>query len=417
LTPPRTARLLLTLLATASIAATPLAQAWADPRTAGLRPDPTSDEGGLWGQSDKAEAAARSKAELNKDPALTGYVQGVACKVAAEYCKDIRVYVMDRPFFNASMAPNGYMEVWSGLMLRARSESELAFVLGHESSHYSHGHSLAAWRAMKSRANTATVLSAVVMVAGVAAGAGTAGNTINSIMDAANAVSDILYLAAIASFFAFSREQESEADRLGLEAAVKAGYDPAAGAAIWRSLTEETASSDFEKTRRQQTSGSIFASHPVTSDRIAALDKLAAGRPAPAGSDRARYRAAIRPFIGVWLKDDLRRRDYGQTLHLINRMAADGEDLGVLGFYKGETYRRRRLEGDQALAMAAYLDAAKQPDAPVATWRELGDLQMKAGQADQARASYDTYLAKAPTAQDRWIVEANLKKLTGASGT
>ena len=414
---PGRARLALALLAASAITAAPLTNAWAQ-RVAGGRPDPATEAGGLWGQSDKAEAVARTKAELNKDPALTGYVRGVACKVAADYCGDIRVYVMDRPFFNAAMAPNGYMEVWSGLLLRARDEAELAFVLGHETSHFAHDHSLMAWRAAKVRANTAMAISAVIMVAGAAAGAqASSPSSAQSVMDAASALSDVVYLAALASLFSFSREQESEADRLGFERATAAGYDPAAAAALWRSLVAETAASDFEKTRRQATTASIFATHPLSTERIAALDARARAGGAEGDAGRARYRAAIRPHLTAWLRDDLRRRDYGETLHLIARLAEDGEDLGVLKFHEGEVYRRRRGEGDQDRALAAYIAASANADAPVAAWREVGDLQVRAGAPDKARAAYETYLAKAPDAQDRWIVEASLKKLTGTSGS
>lgn len=412
-------RLALALLAASSLVAAPVSAALAQARSAGLRPDATTDEGGLWSASDKAEEAAKTKAELDADPALTGYVRGVACKVAAEYCGDVRVYVMDRPFFNAQMAPNGYMEVWSGLLLRATDEAELAFVLGHETSHFVHHHSLNAWRAAKARTNAAMALSVVVAAAGAAAGAGAGGaSAAQSINNSVNALVDVIYLAAIASLFSFSRDQEMAADQLGFERAAAAGYDPTAGVDLWRALQAETASSDFPKVRSEETRASIFSTHPVTSERVAALETLARGRPAATtDSGRARYRAAIRPHLADWLKDELRRRDYGQTLHLIDRLAADGEDPGVLQFYKGEAFRRRRGDGDGALALEAYLAASRSPDAPVAVWRELGDLQLKAGQTGPARTSYETYLAKAPSAQDRWLVEANLKKLVGTSGS
>lgn len=412
-------RRLTALLAASTLLTANIAQAVElGPRSAGLRPAESTDEGGLWAASDKAEATAKTKAELNTDPALTAYIRGVACKVASAYCNDVRVYVMDRPFFNAQMAPNGYMEVWSGLLLRATDEAELAFVLGHETSHFSHQHSLNAHRTAKARSNAVMALSVAVAVAGAAAGANSgSASAARSINDAAGAVVDVIYLAAVASLFAFSREQEEEADELGAELAVKAGYEARAGADLWRALQAETAASDFPKVRKQQTIASIFSTHPVTDDRIAALDALAKASPPGGDAGRERYRAAIRPHLGAWLKDDLRRRDYGQTLHLIERLAADGEDLGVLGFYKGEAYRRRRGEGDAVLAQAAYQAASAQTDAPAAVWRELGDLQLKAGQSDSAQQSYTAYLTKAPEAQDRWLVEANLKKLTGNSGT
>jgi predicted Zn-dependent protease len=105
-------------------------------------PDAKSDEAGLWYAADKAEQGARESGDLDTDSALNAYVRGVECKVAPEYCGEMRIYVMDRPIFNSMAAPNGYVEVWSGLLLRARNEAELAFILGHETTHYGMNHAV-----------------------------------------------------------------------------------------------------------------------------------------------------------------------------------------------------------------------------------------------------------------------------------
>lgn len=383
---------------------------------AGARPDMATDEGGLWEVSDKAEKVARQSAELDRDPALNAYVRDVACKVARDHCADIRVYVLDRPFFNASMAPNGYTEVWSGALLRATDEAELAFILGHEVSHFDQNHSLLAWRRQKSTANAMMVLSVGMAVAGAAAAAGAPTyDSARSITDATRGLIDVVYLAGMASLFGFSRENELEADRLGLRRAVQAGYAPSAASETWRGRTGENQASDFKRVRAAGVRTNIFASHPVDAERLAALQAETAALPSGGELGRARHRAAIRPHLSAWLRDDLRRRDFGQTLYLVERLAAGGEDLGVLNFYRGEAYRQRRAEGDLALARAAYLTAAAYPDAPVAVWRELGDLRRKEGDLAGARVAYETYLTRASDAEDAWIVQDSLNSLK--SGT
>lgn len=387
-------------------------------RLAGARPAADTLEGGMWSAMDKAEMQARASAELNPDPALAEYVRGVACKVAAEYCGDIRVYVMDRAAFNATMAPNGYMEVWSGLLLRATNEAELAFVLGHEASHFVQNHSVKSFQAMKTRANTAMALSVGVAIAGAVVGVQTGTTTgAQNAADIASVVGDIIYLGAVASYFSFSREQESEADALGFQRAAAAGYTPTSGAAIWRAKIAEGEASDFPRKRKQQSRSNIFDSHPVSAERIEALEALAKDAKADGEDGRARYRAAIRPHLPAWLRDELRRKDFGESLNLIERLAANGEDLGVLNFYRGEAYRLRRGEGDAVLAKAAYEAAVAHPDAPPAAWRELGEANRAAGDKLKARMAFEQYLAAAPQAQDRWLVEASLKKLTEGAGT
>lgn len=366
----------------------------AAPRPPNLKPDVKTDEGGLWLMSERAENGAKASGELEADPAMTAYLKAMACKLAPEYCGEMRLYVMDRPYFNASMAPNGYMEVWSGLLLRAEDESEVAFVLGHEITHFSENHSVKLWRTLRARSNAAFVFSVVAAAAGIPI------------------VGNLAYLGAIASAMKFSRTEETEADALGFQRATAAGYDPSAGSALWRYLVDETAQSDFDKTRKALARGSIFADHPITVERIAALDGMAKGLPAGRAADRKAYRAMIRPHLGEWLREDLRRRDYGESLYLIGRLSKLGEDMGLLNYYRGEALRLRRGAGDDVNARGAYELAVTFDDAPPAAWRELGDLYVKNGDKAKAKAAYEGYLAHAPDAQDRWLVEASLKKLS-----
>ena len=171
--------------------------ALAQQRAPGLAPEMDTAEGGLWSASETAERLARRSPELNTEPGLNAYVKGVACEIAPEYCGDIRIYVMDRPAFNAQMAPNGYMEVWSGLMLRAETEAELAFVLGHEIGHFAENHSIEQWNALKARLGVAMAIGAV-------AGAAGAYYAVDL-----SALGNLAYLGAIAMTFNYSRNQET----------------------------------------------------------------------------------------------------------------------------------------------------------------------------------------------------------------
>ena len=387
-----------------------------------LTPDPSTPEAGIWSLSDKAEAHVKGSADVDSDPELNAYVRSVLCKVAPEYCSDLRVYVLDRPVFNAAAAPNGYVEVNSGLLLRAQTEDQLAFVLSHEVTHFARNHTLARWQSAK---NTATALmvfqlgvaavAAGAMYSSAASGAPGSANTINSISQTAQAVSDLIYLAGIAAYFGFNREEEGEADRLGFGRASAGGYRGRESVDLWQNLIAETQASDFPSVRKSEARGSMFNTHPLTAERISALRTLAsdAGAAPDMGALRA-YRGHIRGHLGQWLRDDLRRRDYGQTLHLIGRLEGLGEDLGVLEFYRGEALRQRRNDGDALLAVAAYKAATTHPDAPPATWRQLGDAARKAGDAATARQAFQDYLAHAPEAEDRWIVEASLKSMQAA---
>ncbi|ESQ80622.1 M48 family metallopeptidase [Asticcacaulis sp. YBE204] len=391
-------------------------------RTPGQKPVAGTLEFSIWEETAKTERSARTSGERNHDAALNAYVQSVLTRVAGEHTGDLRLYVMDRPFFNASMAPNGYTEVWTGLLLRAQTEDELAFVLGHEFAHYRRSHSIKTFETVKSNQNAAAAASLVIGVigAGAAANAGTY-SAARDISNITGGLIDAVYLGSIAAFFAYSRENENEADRLGDEYAFKSGYDPHAGVRIWAFVIDETAASDFEKTRRRGGRINVFGSHPLEAERVAALSQQADGLDkSPDTEDeqkakRVAYRDKIRPYLAGWLKDDLRRQDYGQTLFVISRLSLDEQDQGLLSFYAGEAYRLRAKDnlGSQDLLAAAnaYTRAATFADAPAATQRQLGEVYRRMGRKADAIAAFEAYLKANPSAEDAWMVEDQLKGL------
>ncbi|HVE54757.1 MAG TPA: M48 family metalloprotease, partial [Ramlibacter sp.] len=100
------------------------------------RPALDTDEGGLWALMDREETRLRRSPLVVRDEALTKYLRDLVCSLGGEHCTDVRVHVVRTAQFNASMAPNGSMQVWSGLLLRVDNEAQLAAVLGHELGHY-----------------------------------------------------------------------------------------------------------------------------------------------------------------------------------------------------------------------------------------------------------------------------------------
>ena len=100
------------------------------------RPNCTGDEGGLWAMMDREETRLRRSPFRMRNVELDKYLSGIACQLAADHCPDIRVYAMRTPYFNASMAPNGMLQIWSGLLLRMENEAQLAAIVAHEIGHY-----------------------------------------------------------------------------------------------------------------------------------------------------------------------------------------------------------------------------------------------------------------------------------------
>ncbi|HEV8642333.1 MAG TPA: tetratricopeptide repeat protein [Methylomirabilota bacterium] len=368
----------------------------------GERPPLHTDEGDLWMEMDRLEQQLRTSGVLVRDADLTSYVRDAACRVAGPRCEDIRVYVVRSPGFNASMAPNGMMQVWTGLLLRVQNEAELAYVLGHEIGHYVRRHSLQAWRDARSKANVVSFLSLTVGLAGAVVGGGAVGSAAAGGSDLAGR------FAALASMNAFSRDNEREADLLGVEAMIRTGYDPRQAPKILERLLEEQAAA------KASGPSIFFATHPPTEERIASLREraeraAAVGGPLPAGAER--FLARTLHVRSVLLNDELRRRQYEAFQVLLNQLERQGMRLGELTFFQGELYRLRGESGDEARAIDSYRRALALPDAPPEAQRNLGLLLTRSGDRGAARAALERYLQAQPEAEDRAMIRAHLERL------
>jgi predicted Zn-dependent protease len=378
------------LLAAALAAAPAVAAAPGVPARAGERPPAGSEEDELWYAMDRAEKELQHHPLLVRDEALNAYVREIACRVADDYCPDLRVYIVRQPWFNASMAPNGMMMVWTGALLRFQDEAEMAVVLGHEIAHFRERHSLEQWRRSKTQSAFLSTFGLLTFGAG------------------AGAASYVASLLGEAQMYQFSREAEREADRLGFAAATSQGYDPEAGARLWQRMKDEEDARSYGKPLP------VFASHPKTEERLEDVQAAAAGSGAVGGErGREAYRAVMRPFVAGWLEDELSRRMYDTSIRVIGdlrKQAEPGLDA-TYAFFLGEAYRRRGKPGDSALAEALYEEAVAMPGAPAAAFREHGMALRAQGLRPEAAAAFSEYLTRSPDADDAAFVRQYLAEM------
>lgn len=179
------------------------------------------DEANMWYVMERTESHLKQSPFLVRDPELNTYVHDIACRLAGNYCPDLRVYILRTPYFNASMAPNGMMQVWSGLLVRCRNEAQLAAILGHEIGHYVRQHSLQKFRDVRAKSDLAVFLSLGMAAAGV------------------GAFAPLAQLALVASIYSFSRDQEREADAFGIKVMADAGYAPIEASRVWEQIVKE----------------------------------------------------------------------------------------------------------------------------------------------------------------------------------
>jgi len=350
----------------------------------GERPSIESDEAGLWMQMDRFEEDLKTSGKVIADPDLNAYVRDILCRLKADYCVDIRIYIVRTADFNASMAPNGVMIVWTGIILRAQNEAQLASVLGHELVHYIGRHALKRWREIRNTTDAAVFFTfATGGIAGILAG-----------------------FAAYDSIMSFSRDMEREADSRGLAMMHAAGYDSREAAKIWQQLIKEKEESDEPKR------SAFFSTHPATEERSKTLAELAAATDnAGTSLGRERHAAMTAPFRHDWLLDELRQRDYARFEVLLDQLSETGQEDGELLFFRGELHRLRGEGEDDAKAIAAYTAALESDSAPPETYRSLGLVQWSAGNTAATRAAFESYLASERDPEDRAMIEHYLQQI------
>jgi predicted Zn-dependent protease len=207
-------------------------------------------------------------------PALQAFVDRVGQRLVAQagLSGTYRFYVLDQPVANAHALGSGYVFVTRGLLALIDDEAELAAAMAHELGHVVQKHATQRERARRD------VLDAAVDAA-LKSGSVTVGRSV--------ARSGLMALRR------YSRDQELEADRVGVGYVVRAGYRGDAMTTLIENLRRQAGLED--RLMGQATDAgdrSALSTHPAPEARLAALQGLDLAHK-PGQSDRARYLAAI----------------------------------------------------------------------------------------------------------------------------
>lgn len=204
---------------------------------------------------DQVLAAAEKKGQVNKDAALVARVRGVSKRLipqTAVFRADApgwawEVNVISAKELNAWCMPGGKIAFYSGLIERLEmSDDEIAAVMGHEIAHALREHG-------RERASQAMAQGLALSILGAVAGVSRGG------MDLTQVVLNVTLNLPN------SREHETEADRIGVELAARAGYDPRAAIAVWQKMSRLADGAPPE----------ILSTHPAPETRIADLQVYA----------------------------------------------------------------------------------------------------------------------------------------------
>ena len=203
----------------------------------------------------KLKSDATQQGALNKDQKLLQRVQAIARRIEPQtgvFRKDApgwkwEVNIIDSKELNAFCMPGGKIMFYSGLINQLQlNDAEIAVVMGHEIAHALREHS----REQVSQA----------IAAQTALGLGSAAFGLSQ---NATTLANVGYQALIATHF--SRTDEAEADRIGLELTARAGYNPRAGVTLWQKMMNANSSGQLPE---------FLSSHPADSSRVQQIESL-----------------------------------------------------------------------------------------------------------------------------------------------
>ncbi len=200
----------------------------------------------------------RAEGRVLDDPLLYAWINDLGYRLLAhtDFPKDMRFtfFVVNSDVINAFAAPGGYIAVHSGLIKATRNESDLAAVLAHEIAHVTQHH---IQRAIEDQRKMTPLMGLAMLGAVLAAQSGGSGDAPAAIITGA--------MGAISQRqINFTRKDEAEADRIGIQTLARAGFDVDSMAGFFNRM---------EQLLRPGSGGveipDLLRSHPVNTQRIA----------------------------------------------------------------------------------------------------------------------------------------------------
>ncbi len=329
----------------------------------------------LWHEAADYDNTIERSGQIYEHARATKYLQDVMDSLYPEFKGKIPVRIYDSTQLNAFALPNGSVYINIGMLARIENEAQLAAVLGHEAVHFIEKHSF--------QERVSTKNAASFAVSGI----------------------PFASLAAASSISGFSRDLERQADAVGYERLVKAGYDPREAHKVFEHLADEVKALDIDEPY-------FFSSHPRLVERIDEFKHLSAQYRGGGRTGSEQYNSIMSEIRLDALKKDIGQDRYKSVILVMEDSKLRSYYPAASYFYLGEAYSRRDEAGDEEKAVEAYKKAERMSPRFAPTYMRLGMHYMKKGNKGTARQYFNRYLGLAPRdANDRGYVQQYLNSL------
>lgn len=299
---------------------------------------------------------------LNEDPLINDFFSHMGYNLAASSDQPEAAFtfvVINQPIINAFAAPGGVIALYSGLILLADTQDEVAGVLSHEIAHVTQLHMYRAFE----KAKTVNVLSLLAMLGLILASGGN-GEVIQGAIMGAQGVSAQAQIN-------FTRHNEVEADRVGIRTLSAAGYDPQGMADFFEKMGQ---------TSRANGEGppEFLRTHPVSVNRVAEAKSRIQNLP-PIKPDEGRQFYIVQARMRALLEDDPKKA----IAHFKNELEKPLSEARINGnLYGLAIARQRNAEYEEAEAVLSQL-LEKEPTR-LAFQLQMANLHRKRGNPQQA---------------------------------
>jgi predicted Zn-dependent protease len=353
------------------------------------------DEQLLWQKSEEEQRVLESSDLIYQDEKLEAYLNNVAAKLQPQTAPadlSIRVKVIRNAYLNAFAYPNGMIYIHTGLLARMDNEAQLAAVLAHEITHCTRRHALRAFRHFKDRRSFLTGVQQALM----------ANKGLQKL------ARNIGFTGSLAAVSGYARELEAEADRVGTELMIRAGYNPKDALSLFDHMISEI---------EQEGSAEpfFFGSRARVRERIDNLqnlldDRYPRKRPPIKNSDL--FLAKLDHLFLDNARLDIRLGRFQAARRAVEKFLRIEPDNTRAHFLLGESYRQQGQDSDIPKALKYYNRAITLDPNFAAPHKALGLIHYKKGQRALAKKFFESCLQLSPNTPDKAYIKGYLRQFT-----
>jgi predicted Zn-dependent protease len=364
-----------------------------------LRPVPVTeammsseDEQMLWRRAQEEQNAINGSGVLYPDAELENYLNLIVKKLQVNSTSpdiSFQIKVVKDPNLNAFAFPNGVIYVHTGILARMDNEAQLAALLAHEMIHCTHRHTLRVLRSIKDRPAyfdaVRKTLEKMVMTRGLAQFLGITGS-----------------MVAISGY---TRELETEADRVGLDLMVKANYDPREALKLFEHLRQEIEIEGFEEPY-------FFGTHPNVHQRIENVNNWLVAKYRGKGTvlkNTKIFQSRISRLILDNARLDLRQGRFYIAQRTVKKYLTTKPEDARAYYLLGEIFRQRDRQNDTSAALKNFEKAISLNPSFSEPHKAMGLIYYKDGDRRLAKFFFESCLLLSPDTPDKAYIQGYLK--------